>query len=466
MCGDVGDLTLDSDLVMGEVTGSSSSVEPSQVTNADHVDPGEVLFNPPVSSKGRVVEIFYDCTMGTCDYQNLVGSVHCNLRPCRVGGFLFDGNCSLPAEEVRMIWDGLCDGFSLVDEGFSSSYECENYSSITDQKFCSEMSGLLSKELSEGKVSLCDVKPTCIHSKGAVPKSDGRLRHITDCSLPKGRSVNNFMLTTCKSFKYKSVNDVAKDLCEGDYMSVVDISSAYRSVPISPDHSTFLSFKWDFGDGRGELYLQENRLSFGLKCTPYIFDMLSNLAVDMSGYEGAQRVVNYVDDYIVVDGTFGGCASGQKILVSVLRRMGFEIAWKKGSSPATKTTFLGICIDSVKMNLSLPEDKIVKLMSLIEELQGARRATKKQLERLAGLLAHFSSVIRGGRTFCRRVYDLFATCRKGSSVALSEEIRLDLSWWRSFNSGHDKSFSNVVARRATIQPFLVARPKRLLPRIY
>ena len=32
-------------------------------------------------------------------------------------------------------------------------------------------------------------------------------------------------------------------------------------------------------------------------------------------------------------------------------------------------------------------------------------------------------------------------------------------------TGHDKSFSYVVARRATIEPFLVARPKRWLPRI-
>ena len=31
--------------------------------------------------------------------------------------------------------------------------------------------------------------------------------------------------------------------------------------------------------------------------------------------------------------------------------------------------------------------------------------------------------------------------------------------------GHDKSFSNVVARWATIEPFLVARSKRSLPRI-
>ena len=32
-------------------------------------------------------------------------------------------------------------------------------------------------------------------------------------------------------------------------------------------------------------------------------------------------------------------------------------------------------------------------------------------------------------------------------------------------TGQDKSFSNVVARWATIGPYLVARPKKWLPRI-
>ena len=92
-------------------------------------------------------------------------------------------------------------------------------------------------------------------------------------------------------------------------------------------------------------------------------------------------------------------------------------------------------------------------MELIEVLLASNRASKKQLERLGGLLAHFSSVIRGGRTFCRRVYDLFSSCGKGGYVKLSDGIRLDLSWWRKlcgvFNgsakiSGRDFSSSITI----------------------
>ena len=242
-----------------------------------------------------------------------------------------------------------------MDESFDSENECKNYLSITEPKFRDEMSSLLLKELSEAKVSVCEDKPQCVHALGAVPKSDGRLRPITDCSLPEGSSVNKFMLSTCQEFTYRSVNDVTRDLVQGYAMCVIDSASAYRSVPIFPGHSKLLGFKLDFQDEKGEINLQENRLSFGLRCAPFIFSLLSNLAVDMARSRGADRIVNYLDDFLVSETSTGECGVSQNILLGVLRSMGFAISWKKVSQPSTKTVFLGICIDSEVMNLRLPE---------------------------------------------------------------------------------------------------------------
>ena len=63
-----------------------------------------------------------------------------------------------------------------------------------------------------------------------VEKANGKLRPITDCSMPGDRAINNFMIDT--SFSYNSVYTAA-DLLKGDeFMSVVDLKSAYRSVNI------------------------------------------------------------------------------------------------------------------------------------------------------------------------------------------------------------------------------------------
>ena len=409
------------------------------------LEPDACVFSPPVSEGGRAVNIFTSCIEGACACVNVIGGNNSDLKPCRVGHFLFSGACNLPQGEVMEIWNGLCDGFKIVDDNFNSSYECNNYLSITESKFRDEMTELLLKELSEGKVSVCEGRPQCVHALGAVPKSDGRLRPITDCSLPRAVSVNNFMLSTCKEFTYKSVNDVTKDLVQGDLMCVVDIARAYRSVPIFPGHSKFLGFKWDFNDGKGEVYLQENRLNFGLKCAPYIFNLLSTLAVDMARVRGASRIVNYLDDFLVAEPSASECMMSQGSLLTVLRVMGFAISWKKVSSPSTCTVFLGICINSDLMALSPPLEKIKKLTILIDRLNSAGKASKRELEQLGGLLAHFSSVIGGGRTFCRRIYDLFASCRRGSSVKLSEEVKLDLSWWRNLCGAFNGS-AKIIGR--------------------
>ena len=361
----------------------------------------------------------------------MVGGIHCSLKPCRVGEFLFSGKCNLPSSDVYKIWNGLCDGFRIVDEGCTAAYDCGNYLSITTGHFRDEMTSLLLKEIMEGKVSICADKPRCIHSMGAVPKSDGRLRPITDCSMPDRVSINNFMSTTCKDFMYNSVNDVAGDLSQGDFMCVVDIASAYRAVPIFPQHSDFQGMRWDFGDGKGDVYLRENRLCFGLRCAPFIFSLLSDLVVDMAHANGVVRIVNYLDDFIISATNSEECHRDQSTLLSILRAMGFAVSWKKVSPPATKTIFLGICIDSIDMSLTLPKEKISKLLGSISELEAKGKATKKQLERLGGLVSHFSSVIRGGRTFCRRIYDLFNECPKRGFVSITDEFRLDLSWWKN-----------------------------------
>ena len=401
-----------------------------------------------MSNGGRVIEIHKDCREGTCSCTNPIGDFDSNFKPCRVGHFLFSGECNLPASYVDTIWDGLCDGFKIVDEDCVCRYECENYLSITDGRFKEEMSELLKSEILEGKVAVVSDKPTCIHSMGAVEKSDGRLRPITDCSRPDRESINNFMTTTCHDFRYNSVNDVTRVLDKGDFMSVVDVASAYRSVPIYPQHSSFQGMKWDFDDGRGELYLQENRLSFGLKCAPFIFSLLSEMVVGMVKSRGVSRIVNYLDDFIVVSDSFENCQRDQKVLLDVLRQVGFSISWKKVSSPGTKRVFLGICIDSEAMTLTLPHEKIDKLVSIIVELETSGKASKRQLESLGGLVSHFSSVIRGGRTFCRRIYDLANRVRGTKGILLDDHILLDLSWWKNLCHSFNGT-ANIIGKECS-----------------
>ena len=374
--------------------------------------------------------MYEECIAGSCSCVHVIGSTKAQLRPCRVGHFLFSDNCCLDSEVVNKIWDGVCDGFHIVDEGQIPSYECDNYQSILSETFRKEMSSILESDLIEGRIGIATEKPHCVHSLGGVEKSNGRLRPITDCSMPDKISINNYMSTTCDKFSYNSVDSLAQLISKGDFMGVTDIASAFRSVSIHPDDYKYQGFSWEVGEEK--VYYEDYRLCFGLKCAPFKFDLLSQLVVDMARAEGISRIVNYLDDFAIVEDSLEKCKAAQLKLVRILRKIGFNIAWQKLETPSTHVKFLGIILDSEEMNLSLPMCKLEKLLESMDSKEKAGSATKKELERVAGLMAHCSTVIKGGRTFSRRVYDLCVSLPRHGRSKLSEELQLDLEWWKNF----------------------------------
>ena len=74
--------------------------------------------------------------------------------------------------------------------------------------------------------------------------------------------------------------------------------------------------------------------------------------------------------------------------------------------------YLGLHIDSVNMELSLPPDKLDRLNMLVGSfgLDTKIRATKHDLDSLCGVVSHASKVVCGGRTFSRHMFNLPNSC--------------------------------------------------------
>ena len=239
------------------------------------------------------------------------------------------------------------------------------------------------------------------------------------------------MNSTFESFSYNSVDSAVQILCPADYMSVVDISAAYRSVSVHAAHVQFQGFCWDLG--QGEETFRDNRLCFRLRCAPNIFNSLSVFVVKVANHLGAKRVVNYLDDFLIMADSEQACLSDRNIVTGVLSLLGFDISLKKVTAPAQVSVFLGITIDSVNMELSLPVAKVEKLKLCINTLVAKGTASKKELECVGSLVSHCSYVVRGGRTFSRRIFDLSACySREAKAIPLGESILADFAWWKSF----------------------------------
>lgn len=285
------------------------------------------------------------------------------------------------------IEQGVRFGFHIVDcNSDIPCYDRHNYSSSLQGESGAFIDDLIRKELAQGKYIRSEVKPRCIHALGAVPKTDGSYRPITDCRQPLWDSVNNYMCSTALSFSYNSVDRIADCLTRGSFMATIDIAQAYRSVNIHPDHWDLQGIRWCV-DGV-EQYLMDTRICFGLKCAPFIFTRLSEFVVRCMHHRGFLRVFQYLDDFIVMEDSYTRCQEAQMVLIRLLHSLGFMVAWKKVTSPSQVTRFLGIVLDSFQMKLLLPEQKLQKLYSELRFFDGRRRATRCQLQRLCGLLVN------------------------------------------------------------------------------
>eukprot|EP00731_Ephydatia_muelleri_P011872 Em0006g766a len=78
-------------------------------------------------------------------------------------------------------------------------------------------------------------------------------------------------------------------------------------------------------------------------------------------------------------------------LQSVCTRLGVPLAQHKTEGPATRITFLGITIDTQAGQLSLPDEKLERLRSLLVSWGDRKVCTKKELESLVGILNHACS---------------------------------------------------------------------------
>lgn len=330
---------------------------------------------------------------------------------------------------------GIENGFLIIDEDCTvPSYECSNYSSVLTGPAFDYIDEIIGKELACGKYVVTSSKPHCVHSLGAVPKKgSAKWRPITDCKRPIGTSINSYMSTTFHNFCYTTIDNVIEMLNPGTFMASVDISAAYRSILIHPSQWKYQGISWKV-DGN-QTYLLDTHLCFGLRCAPYLFTQISNFVIRCLRRRGFTRCTAYLDDFFVTGSTENECRLAQQALISILRSLGFFIAWDKCISPTQEITYLGISLNTREMSVKIPSGKMQKLRDELKFFSGKKRATVKQIQRLCGILAHCSKIIKGGRTFSHRIIELLKGWHPGvKRIRLSDRFRYDISWWESFAS--------------------------------
>ena len=205
----------------------------------------------------------------------------------------------------------------------------------------------------------------------------------------------------------------------------VDIASAYRTVPVHPVDRMLLGMRW-----QGDL-LVDGALPFGLRSAPKIFTAVADALLWVMGRHGVVHAMHYLDDFLILGPpNTRSCHQDLSTSLDLCDRLGDPIARHKLEGPSASLSFLGIQVDTVSGTLSLPPEKLARLVTLIQSWRGRKCCRKRELLSLIGQLQHACRVVRPGRTFLRRMIDLSSSVMGYDHwVRLNCGFRSDLRQW-------------------------------------
>ena len=138
-------------------------------------------------------------------------------------------------------------------------------------------------------------------------------------------------------------------------------------------------------------------------------------------------MLHYLDDYIMFGAPESGeCQEALDIALQVCGRLGVPITMNMTEGPNTTILFRGIEIDTMRMEVRLPQAKLGQLKEEIRRWSGRTHSTKKQLQSLIGKLQHACCVVKPGRSFLRRMLDLMVAIKK------PEDLTKGFGQWAAF----------------------------------
>ena len=149
---------------------------------------------------------------------------------------------------------------------------------------------------------------------------------------------------------------------------------------------------------------------------------------------GICQVFHYLDDFIIIGPPHSPeCAEALAAIDRACSQLGVPITERDG--PTTCLTLLGIEVDMVASQLRLPQEKLLRLRSLLDDWDDRKVCQRRELESLVRILNHACRVVRSGRMFLRHMlkgvrHHPVCPC----PIKLNRSFRSDQTWWRLFSA--------------------------------
>ena len=120
-------------------------------------------------------------------------------------------------------------------------------------------------------------------------------------------------------------------------------------------------------------------------------------------------------------------------MTTTFKYLNIPISAAKTEGPSQIIRFMGIILDSGKMEARLPEDKVERIKSALSTFQSQRSTTLQELQSLIGTLNFACKVIPAGRPFLQRIIHLTRGVKKPHHhIKLNMGFYRDIEMWKMF----------------------------------
>ena len=209
-------------------------------------------------------------------------------------------------------------------------------------------------------------------------------------------------------------------------MTCIDLKDAYLSVHIHESSQKYLCFQW-----RNRSFAFPG-LPFGLNTAPRIFTKLLRPVAAYLRKRGI-RIIVYLHDFLILGSSVEDSRTNTLLILDLLHFLGFTINWEKSILvPSQSLTFLGLCINSLALSLSLPEKKILNIHNKCHQILSNYTQSAREVASLVGTLA----LNRSSQTLCQ--LETRPQCYRPNDHRLGSSKRLRLSTIQSDISSPEK----------------------------
>ena len=317
-------------------------------------------------------------------------------------------------------------------------YQDVEYNHSTALEHEEEVDKFIEKEIKSGRIAGpypskpfddFHVSPINLQEK----KVKDTYRFIQNHSYPEGNSVNSGIPKEDATVQYETLDkaiEYIQTLGPCSYMAKTDVKSAFRICPVKPSDRHLLGMKWK------ENYYFDKVLTQGCRTSCKNFEKFSRaLQWICKNKLGIKFMLHVLDDFMFLSIDEETCEADLRKFIMLCEDIGVPLAPEKTEWPAMLMIFLGILLNSIKMEATLPDEKVTKCKKEIRALlhSNVKRVQLQKLQSVIGLLNFACRVVSPGRAFLRRLID--RTCKiksKFHRVRVTEEMKLDLKMWLKF----------------------------------